>query len=175
MKMRSKMVALLALGSVGFSGCHNDEEAKAPVEGVVMDASEAGNIAPGAVSGRSPRLAANAPEGYWIGRGTNGEYYLRTTTANKTHRFQGRIRPVNSELSNFRPTRMDNNDRYKFDGKDVIFDIKTKAEQDGFDFSVAKNGCVEMDLRIDGRSQPEHIYIGEKEVKTPKSHFVLCP
>ncbi|APR82306.1 Hypothetical protein A7982_07655 [Minicystis rosea] len=174
MKMRSMMVALLALGSLAFAGCH-EEEPKTPLEAVVMDASEAGRVDPGSVSGRSPRLAANAPEGIWIGRGTNGEYYLRTTTKNRSHRFQGRIRPVTTEISNFRPTRMDFNDRFKFDGKDIVFDIKTKAEQDGFDFGVAKGGCVEMDFRIDGRSQPEHIYIGEKEAKTPKSHFVLCP
>lgn len=175
MKTRSMMVALLALGSVPFvAGCQQDE-AKAPVEAIVMDAHGAAQLPPGSGNGRSPKLGPDAPEGFWVGRGASGEYYLRTTTQHKQHRFHGRIRPQNGELTNFRPTRMDMNDRFRFDGKDIVFDIKTQGEQDGFDFGVSKGGCVEMDLRIDSKSMPEHIHVGEKEVKPPMSHFSFCP
>jgi hypothetical protein len=170
------MVALLALAATPLVGCHADTEAKAPVEIIVMDASGAATLPPGAASGRSPRLKAGEPEALWVGRLPSGEYFLRTTTRKAPHRFQGRIRAAaGGQLTNFRPTRMDFSDRFKLEGQDIVFDITTAGDEDGFDFGVSKNACVEFDTRIDGQKQPDKIIIGEKEMKTPSAHFTICP
>lgn len=175
MNARSMVVALLALAATPFvAGCQQ-EEAKAPLEVIVLEPNGAAKLPPGAANGRSPNLKDAAPLALWIGRTASGEYYLRTTTARTKHRFHGRFHAVDGELSNFRPKRMDYNDRFRFEGKDVVFDITTQAEEDGFDFGVTKSGCVEMDIRIDGQKKPELIKIGEKEGQSPSSHFVLCP
>jgi len=175
MNTRSMVLAVLALGATPLAaGCHK-EEAKAPVEVIVLEPNGAVKLPNGVANGRSPRLEGAAPLAFWVGRGASGEYYLRTTTARTKHRFVGRIHAVDGTLTNFRPHRMDNNDRFRFEGKDVVFDITTQAEQDGFDFGASKKACVEVDLRIDGKKSPELIKIGEKEVKPPVSHFIICP
>lgn len=175
MNTRSMVIALVALGSTPLvAGCQQ-EEPKAPLEAIALEPSGAAKLPNGVVNGRSPNLKDAAPLAVWIGRGQSGEYYLRTTTARTKHRFQGRLRAAEGELTNFRPHRMDNNDRFRFEGKDIIFDITTQAEQDGFDFGLSKGGCLELDIRVDGKRQPELIKIGEKEEKPPTSHLVLCP
>lgn len=175
MNTRSMVVALLALGSMPFvAGCEQ-QEAKAPIEVIMLTPNGAAKLPPAAADGRSPNLKDAAPLAVWVGQGKSGEFYLRTTTAKTKRRFVGRIHPVDGELTNFRPHRMDQNDRFKFDGKDVVFDITTQAEQDGFDFGLNKKVCVEIDVRVDGQKQPNLIKIGEKEVNPPLSHFMLCP
>ncbi len=176
MHIRSMSIALLALAAAPLAACHNEAEAKHPVEIIVMDASGAATLPPGAANGRSPRLRAGEPEAFWIGRLPNGEYFLRTTTRKAPHRFQGRIRAAaGGTLTNFRPTRMDFSDRFKLEGQDIVFDITTAGDEDGFDFGVSKNACVEFDTRIDGQKQPDKIIIGEREMRTPSSHFTVCP
>lgn len=175
MNVRSMVVALVALGSMPLvAGCEQ-QEAKAPIEVIVLTPNGAAKVPAAAADGRSPNLTDNARLSLWVGQGKSGEFYLRTTTERTKHRFVGRIHPVEGTLTNFRPHRMDNNDRFRFEGKDVVFDITTQAEQDGFDFGLDKKVCVEIDVRIDGKKQPELIKIGEKEVNPPLSHFMLCP
>lgn len=175
MNTRSMMVAILTMGSALVAGCADEQPAKAPIEVIALTPNGAAKLPPGVGNGRSPNLQPSAGVAFWVGRAASGEYYLRTTTAKTKHRFVGRIHAVRGDLTNFRPHRMDQNDRFRFDGKDVVFDITTQAEQDGFDFGADKDACVEMDLRIDGKQAPDHILIGEKETKPPVSHFILCP
>lgn len=175
MNTRLNVFALFALGSMPIvAGCQHDE-AKAPLEVIAMEPNGAAKLPAGAANGRSPRLGPGQPLAFWVGRTATGEYYIRTTTAQTKHRFVGRIHPIDGELTNFRPTRMDHNDRFRLEGKDVAFDVTTQAEEDGFDFGASKNACVEIDVRIDGKKSPDLIVLGEKENKTPSSHFVVCP
>lgn len=171
---QSKVALLLAVSSLSLmAGCAEEPQPKAPVEVIVMDASGAAKVPIAAADGKSPRLGPGQAAAFWIGRLPSGEFYLRTTTAKHKVRFQGRIHAQKGTLTNFRPTRMDHNDRFKFDGQDVVFDITTTGDEDGFDFG-AKDACVEFDLRIDGKKMNERVFIGKDEVKTPSSHFVLC-
>lgn len=174
MKIQSKVGLLLALSSLPFAaGCAEEPQAKAPVEIIQMDASGAARLPIAAADGQSPRLGPGQPQAYWVGRTASGEFYVRTTTAKHKVRFQGRIHAQKGALTNFRPTRMDHNDRFKFDGQDVVFDITTTGDMDGFEFG-AKDACVEFDLRIDGKKMNERIFIGKDETKTPSAHFSLC-
>lgn len=172
MTVRSMM--MIAIGSLSLlAACHSEPDPKVPLEAIAMSSDGAAELPAGVAAGRSPRLAPGQPLAIWIGRKDSGEWSLRTTTMKASHRFQGRVRPTSGKLTTFKPTRMDNNDRFKFDGNDVVFDITTQTDEDGFDFTA--NKCVEFDLRIDGQKQPHNIIIGEKEYKTTSSHFILCP
>ena len=176
MKNQSKLVALLALSSLALvTGCAEEAQthAKTPVEIITMDASGAAKIPVNLADGKSPRLGPGQPAAFWIGRHPSGEFYVRATTAKTQHRFQGRIHAQKGELTNFRPSRMDHNDRFKFEGKDVVFDITTNGDEDGFEFG-AKDACIEFDLRIDGKKLHDRIFIGKDEAKTPSAHFTLC-
>jgi hypothetical protein len=174
---RSSSLALLALvvtGSLSL-GCSEQPQSKTAMEVLAAEAAGATQMPPGSAAGRSPNLKPGAPLGLWIGRGASGEYFLRTTTMRTAHRFQGRIKAINGEITNFRATRMDLNDRSKVDGQDTVFDISTQADEDGFDFGVSKNACVEFTIRIDGQGNRDHIRVGEKEANPASSKFIVCP
>jgi hypothetical protein len=174
--MFTRSLSLVVLASASLvAGCAEAPAAKTPLEVVAAEASGATQLPPGSSAGRSPNLKPGAPLGLWLGRGPSGDYFLRTTTMRTSHRFQGRIKALNGELTNFRGTRMDLNDRYKHDDKDVAFDITTQADEDGFDFGATKNACLEVIIKIDGKPSNEHIRVGEKEVQPTSSHFVVCP
>lgn len=170
----SMSFALLAAGSL-MIGCAEEPKPKTPFEVLAAESKGADKLPAGSASGRADRLKPGEPLGFWLGRVPNGDYFLRTTTKATEHRFQGRVRALNGDITSFRGTRMDLGDRFKFDGKDVVFDITTKADEDGFDFTISKDACVEINLRIDGKSTNEHIFVGEKEVKPSSNHFIVCP
>jgi hypothetical protein len=177
MKIFSTMVALLAVASAPLLvGCSSEPEARTALEVVEMQPSGASTLPVGSANGRPARLKAGEPTALWIGRGADGEYWVRTTTQGERHIFTGRIRAQGGgEIVNVKPTKMDFNDRVKHEGKDVVFDIHTKGDEDGFNFSVAKNACVEFVVRIDGKPDTTLVYLGEKEARPPSTHFVVCP
>ncbi len=126
--------------------------------------------------GRSARLKAGAPTAYWVGIKQNGEWYLRTTSHDHAHRFQGRIRATQGgKITEIKPTRMEHNDRVRLTDNEVVFDIKTAESEDGFDFELSPGACAEFDLRIDGERLPRNILVGAREESPGSTHFVACP
>jgi hypothetical protein len=147
------------------------------VEEIQADADGASPIqmASGLADGRPPRLRASAAMSYWVWQGAKGEWHVRSTSQ-QLHRFQGRIRPLDgATLGNPKATRLEWGDRMRLQGKDIVFDFSTKGGEDGFDFTLNGNACVDMDLRIDGTSHPKLIVIGKTEQAPASSHFIACP
>lgn len=174
--MSARAMAFFALAPFALAlGCSHDPEPKTPVEVLAAEAGGATQMPPGSAAGRSARLKPGEHMALWLGRTASGEYFLRTTTKSASHRFQGRIRALNGDVTNFRATRMDHKDRFRPDGQDIVFDITTQADEDGFDFGVTKNACVEVWARIDGKPDHEHVLVGEKEAHPASHHFVVCP
>ena len=113
---------------------------------------------------------------YWVWTGGKGDWHLRTTTSKQRHRFQGRVHPLQgSSLSNLKTTRLEWGDRMRLQGTDIVFDFSTQGGEDGFDFTLNGNSCIEMDLRIDKAPHPKLVVIGKGEVAPAASHFVVCP
>ena len=130
----------------------------------------------GLADGRSSRLAGGAATAFWVGQKKDGEWYLRTSSKDGAHRFQGRVRPAqNAKLSSVEASRVDSNDRVRLSGNDIVFDFKTGGDLDGFDFKVTGNACVEFDLRVDGEREANAIRLGAREQKPITSHFYACP
>lgn len=129
--------------------------------------------------GRPTALRSGANFSYWVWRDAEG-WHLRTTSARKDHKFQGRIRAQTpGAISDIKAVSMEHNkkgsDRLSLDGGELVFQLFTSGKNDGFDFKVSRGGCVEFFLQIDGDSDPTRIYLGQNQTRPPSTHFTLCP
>ena len=130
--------------------------------------------------GRPSGLHSGANFAYWIWRDGDGMWHLRTTTANKSRRFQGRIHAVApGTISGLSEVSVEGS-RRRIEGLrmvdgDIAFDFTTKGKMDGLDFRFIGESCLEFDLRIDGDGDPGKIFIGSRQTKPSSSHFTLCP
>lgn len=183
MNIRAIVTSLaLPLTAAFTSGCII-EAAPAPaaaqsgaMQAIEMDSSSPVQLGSGLADGKPPRLHPGAPMGFWVWQAPHGKWHLRSTTTRQTHRFQGRIRPMQGAgLNGLAATRNEWNDRMRIDGNDIIFDFVTQGGEDGFDFGMTGNACVEMDLRIDGTAHPRLVVIGQTEQAPASSHFIVCP
>jgi hypothetical protein len=174
MNLRSNALSILVLSSLSLAipACQPAQPAFSEVDtrGAPVQ------LQAGLADGRSSRLEAGAATAFWIGQKRDGEWYLRTTSKGQAHHFQGRIRPTRgAHLSSIATVRVDDNDRVRLSGDDIVFDFKTGGDQDGFDFRISNNACVEIDLRVDGAREPGAIRLGAREQRPVSSHFYACP
>lgn len=113
--------------------------------------------------------------GFWVWRGAKGEWHVRTTTQGKEHHFHGEIAVRgNGVMTDLKASRAELNDRVRGNPSGVGFEFKTAGFQDGVDFKVDPGSCIEFDLKIDNKPQPNKIYLGGRQ-QNPGSHwFKLC-
>lgn len=71
--------------------------------------------------------------------------------------------------------RTERSDRVRANGNDVVFDFTTQGGEAGLDFNLHGNGCVEMDLRIDGKPHPDEIILDKTHQTAGNGHFIACP
>ncbi len=113
--------------------------------------------------------------GFWIWRGPKGGWHVRTTTQGKEHHFHGEIAVRGSGvMTALKATRTELNDRVKGNPSGAAFEFKTAGFEDGVDFVVEPGNCVEFDLKIDGKAQPNKIYIGGRQTNPSSYWFKLC-
>jgi hypothetical protein len=183
MNTRSRLTSLLPLVALPLlAGCVI-EAGPAPataqagtMETIELDSSSPIQMASGLADGKPARLHPGAAMSYWVWQGAKGDWHLRSTTAHQLHRFQGRIRPgEGASLSNLKATRLEWGDRMRLQGQDIVFDFSTQGGEDGFDFTLDGNACVEMDLRIDTTAHPKLVVIGKGEQAPASAHFIVCP
>ncbi len=148
-----------------------------PVEVIEADATNNPvQLASGLADGKPPRLRPSAVMAFWVWQSSKGQWHLRTTTSKQLHRFQGRVHPLQgASLGNLKATRLEYGDRMRLQGEDIVFDFSTQGGEDGFDFKLNGNACVDMDLRIDKGAHPKLVVIGKTEQAPAAAHFVVCP
>lgn len=113
--------------------------------------------------------------GFWVWRGDKNVWHVRTTTAGKQHNFMGEIAVRGSGvMTDLKANRTELNDRVRGNPSGAAFEFKTAGFQDGVDFKVEPGNCLEFDLKIDGKSQPNKIYIGGRQTNPPSHWFKLC-
>lgn len=132
------------------------------------------------VDGRAPAMHAGAGFSYWLWRDTDGIWHLRTTSRGRRHLFEGRIHADSPGALSLvttisQETSGPDADQVGLVDGDLAFALRTKDKQDGFDFRVARDTCLEIELRIDGDGDPAKINLGAAQTKPTKSHFLLCP
>jgi hypothetical protein len=145
------------------------------MEAIDLDGASPIQMAAGLADGKPARLKPSAALSYWVWQGARRDWHVRSTS-HQLHRFQGRLRPLQgASLSHLKATRLEWGDRMRLQGKDIVFDFSTEGGEDGFDFTLNGDACVEMDLRIDGTAHPKLIVIGKGEQAPAASHFIACP
>jgi hypothetical protein len=149
------------------------------VNAIDMSSSTPAQLNARTADGRSPALHSGDHFAFWLWRDEDNAWHLRTTTAGKSHRFQGRIHPVAptaiTELHVIGLEGGRHADQVAMVGPDVSVDFTTKGKEDGMDFKVSGEACLEFDLRIDGDGDPGKIFIGKSQTKPASAHFMLCP
>jgi hypothetical protein len=176
LRLFSRLHAALAtlLCPLFFSACET---------GMQMSHTTPAQLSVSLASHRSPSLHSGNHFAYWIWKDDDGTWHVRTTSARVPHRFQGIIRPsLAGSIQALKGVGLENpgrrgrgGDRLEFVGGDVVFDFSTKDTEDGLDFQLVGNPCLEFDLRIDGDEDPGKIYVGKNQSKPGKAHFILCP
>lgn len=124
---------------------------------------------------RPASLQETSGPGFWVWRGPQGAWHVRTTTAAQQHSFRGEI-AVQGEglLTDLRANRTELNDRVRGNPSGAAFEFKTAGFEDGVDFKVEPGNCIEFDLQLDGKPAPKRIFIGGRQTN-PSSHvFKLC-
>jgi hypothetical protein len=133
----------------------------------------------GVANGRPANLHPGQNEAMWIFHEGNGSWHVRTTTPGKDgHKFQGRVKPAQGAIfADLKPTRPDWVSQIRLDPNNVVsFMFVTTGGEDGFDFSVTNNKCVEFDVEIDGQpALPGHLLLGVNQFDPKMPHFIVCP
>jgi hypothetical protein len=182
---KTVLVSLGALALAGWSiGCVVTPAAPPPqtaqpattttvIEEVTVPAQPPAELAKGVEEGRPAGFHDGAPEGYWVWH-DGASWHLRTTTAHREHRFQGRVWVGKGEVTDVRPSHLELNDRFRRKGNAMFFDFRTKGHEDGFDFRIADGECAHFNLLVDGAGHPDKIDIGASDVHPPHHVFRLC-
>ncbi|MFO0760312.1 MAG: hypothetical protein U0359_27775 [Byssovorax sp.] len=169
-------LAALSMGCVIQAAPPPPTSQSGALEVIEFDSSSPVQMGSGLADGKPPRLKPGAAMAYWVWQSRKGQWHLRSTTSRQVHRFQGRIRPLSgASLTALTPTRNEWNDRMRMNGSDIVFDFVTQGGEDGFDFGLTGNSCVEMDLRIDAAPHPKLIVLGQTEQSPASAHFIACP
>jgi len=128
---------------------------------------------PPPIDGGRPAFGPGASEAYWIWRDAHG-WHLRTTSAGTPHRFHGAIVPLDGEIADVRPTRLERDDRIKMGQHEIRFAFVTQGGADGFDWHVT-SGCTRFKIFIDGAARPDLVHLGGFANRPQHVPFARCP
>lgn len=114
--------------------------------------------------------------GFWIWRGPNEGWHVRTTTGGKEHSFWGEVAVTGGSgvMTALKANRTELNDRVRGNPSGAAFEFRTAGFQDGIDFKVDPGSCLVFELKLDGKAQPKKIYLGGRQVNPSTNHFKLC-
>lgn len=111
---------------------------------------------------------------------TEKGWHLRTTTKMQEHHFEGKITVKGGKVRDVHVSqgdkKIEKNDSWKLSNNDRVLtiDFKTKGGMDGFDFGVGgKADEIEFSLKIDGKDEPKHIFIGKGNEHPESATFTL--
>jgi hypothetical protein len=101
-------------------------------------------------------------------------WHLRTTTARERHHFEGEITAEGGSIRDLRGYSLEHNDWLKVsqENRRISFDLSTEAGIDGFDFRTDARE-LRVQLLMDGKERPEHIFIGANSVNPDTLPFVI--
>ncbi len=129
-------------------------------------------VAPNVSSGQPPNLKPGAPAAYWVWRDAAGVWHVRTTTAGKLHRFQGKVTGQSGDPIEVKAVKAEMSDRLKAMPKQILFAFDTAGHMDGFDFRISDGKCATFHfVQNDGKK----IFVGSSEAQPPKQNFTVCP
>jgi hypothetical protein len=149
-------------------------------EGAERAAAAQGKKGPLDPRGEPEGFKAGLTARYAIWHGKQG-WHLRTTTGKKAHDFQGKITVVGGQFENVTSHELEKKgkarDRWTLTepGKNEInFTFKTHNHIDGINFRVTAGATkIRFDVTIDGKADPETVYVGRNGLHPKKMPFAL--
>jgi hypothetical protein len=130
-------------------------------------------------NGRPKEFHEGAPVQYAIWHNKEG-WHLRTTTARKEHHFKGHIRVEGGSFERIHSHDLEKEGKLRDwwrmgpERHMVTFDFKTDRGVDGINFHVSKSAKrIHFNLHIDGKAEPERIFIGRLGQHPPRHEFDL--
>lgn len=126
-------------------------------------------------NGEPQDFAARAETAYWIWRDADsGQWFVRTTSAESSHVFRGRIGAPGGTLGMVQPARAEGKDRYLVKENGVHFAFRTGPQTDGLNIAPATGtNCVRFKFLVDGEPAP-NIYVGQALHKPASHRFKVC-
>jgi hypothetical protein len=112
---------------------------------------------------------------YWVWY-DQGRWYIRTTGDGKTHRYQGTLAAMGADNS-MSDLQLDDqmlSEVAVLLRGSVQFDFE-RAARTGLSARASGEGCVTLDLYLDGRRQPERVYLGGTALTPSRLPFEICP
>jgi hypothetical protein len=117
--------------------------------------------------------------GYAVWHSKKG-WHLRTTTRKREHHFRGHIRVEGGTLVKVHSFHLEKEgrleDHWKVGPKrhTITFDFKTDKGIDGINFTVNKKATlIHFALHIDGKNEPERVFIGSAGARPGQIPFDL--
>jgi hypothetical protein len=133
-------------------------------------------------SGRPAQLREGAATSLYVWRDETG-WHIRTTTGGKQREFRGTVRAIGGTFASMELPKTEGKkgkpktrDAWAIsaDKQTLAIELKTKGKIDGCDFHLSRDvRYLDFDLRIDGESRPDHIYIGNAGTHPASSQFKL--
>jgi hypothetical protein len=133
-------------------------------------------------SGRPAQLREGATTRYCVWRDETG-WHIRTTTGGIQHEFQGTVRAIGGTFASMELPKTEGKKgkpktrdawAVSADKQTLAIELKTRGSIDGCDFQLSRDvRYLDFDLRIDGASAPERIFIGKEGVHPASSMFKL--
>lgn len=128
--------------------------------------------------GKPAGMKAGQVHRYFVWHDKNG-WHVRTTTAQRKHRFEGSIRVKGGKFTSVTGAKLEEkrDDWWKLGkaSKMLTFDVGTDRGLDGFDFTVnAKADEIEFKMKVDDEEHADWIYIGADDEHPEGATFSLA-
>jgi hypothetical protein len=133
-------------------------------------------------SGRPPQLREGAPANFYVWRDEAG-WHIRSTTAGNAHEFQGTVRTIGGTFASMELPRTEGKKKRKktvdawavsADKQTLAIKLNTRGKIDGCDFQLSRDvRYLDFDLRIDGESRADRIFVGKEGAHPAGSTFKL--
>lgn len=133
-------------------------------------------------TGRPPQLREGAPTAFYVWRDDSG-WHIRSTTAGNAHEFKGAVRAIGGTFASMELPQTEGKKKRKksldawaisADKQTLAIELNTRGKIDGCDFHLSRDvRYLDFDLRIDGESRADHIYIGKSGTHPASAKFKL--
>jgi len=140
---------------------------------------KADHLSAAAVQGEPKDFQRGLTCRYAVWHDTHG-WHLRTTTAQKKHRFKGHIEVIGGTFTTVRSFHLEKkgklDDHWKLgpNRHRLTFDFETDEGMDGIDFHVSKDAkTIRFHLHIDGKDHVRHVFVGHAGVHPEHMPFAV--
>lgn len=126
-------------------------------------------------NGKPAGMGTGSTVRYFLWKDGADNWHVRWTTAGKLHRFTGKIHCETCTFSDAFSVAKERRDWYKIGpkGHNIWFDTKVSGGMDGVDFRISGSGTITFNLQIDGKKQPNRVFVGSSGANPSAIPFTI--